>query len=137
MNQSDYAINIERTDFKDYDSILKCDCCQKSVGFFSIADVRPYIDSPMFLCIDCLRTRDRAKRRRYGLKMNVKERTLYVVIIHSIVEHYAQINSIIDPEFLKFSSIRFVLYLNIGNCSLWWTCMTPFNHLSYICFIAL
>lgn len=53
-------VNIEKTDFKDYDSILKCDCCQKAVGFFSIADVRPYIDSPMFLCIDCLRTRDRA-----------------------------------------------------------------------------
>lgn len=53
-------VNIEKTDFKDYDSILKCDCCHKTVGFFSIADVRPYIDSPMFLCIDCLRTRDRA-----------------------------------------------------------------------------
>ncbi|HYA82834.1 MAG TPA: hypothetical protein VEH06_05210 [Candidatus Bathyarchaeia archaeon] len=53
-------VNIEKTDFKDYDSILKCDCCQKAVGFFSIADVRPYIDSPMFLCIDCLRMRDRA-----------------------------------------------------------------------------
>jgi hypothetical protein len=58
-------VNIENTDFKDYDfkdydSILRCDCCQKAVGFFSIADVRPYIDSPMFLCIDCLRTRDRA-----------------------------------------------------------------------------
>ena len=53
-------VNIEKTDFKDYDSILKCDCCHKAVGFFSIADVRPYIDSPMFLCIDCLRTRDRA-----------------------------------------------------------------------------
>jgi hypothetical protein len=52
-------VNIEKTDFKDYDSILKCDCCQKVVGFFSIADVRSYIDSPMFLCIDCLRTRDR------------------------------------------------------------------------------
>jgi hypothetical protein len=53
-------VNIEKTDFKDYDSILKCDCCQKAVGFFSMADLRPYIDSPMFLCIDCLRTRDRA-----------------------------------------------------------------------------
>jgi hypothetical protein len=53
-------VNIQKTDFKDYDSILKCDCCHKAVGFFSIADVRPYIDSPMFLCIDCLRTRDRA-----------------------------------------------------------------------------
>ena len=53
-------VNIGKTDFKDYDSILKCDCCHKAVGFFSIADVRPYIDSPMFLCIDCLRTRDRA-----------------------------------------------------------------------------
>jgi hypothetical protein len=53
-------VNIEKTDFKDYDSILKCDCCHKAVGFFSIADVRSYIDSPTFLCIDCLRTRDRA-----------------------------------------------------------------------------
>jgi hypothetical protein len=53
-------VNIEKTDFKDYDSILKCDCCQKAVGFSSMADLRPYIDSPMFLCIDCLRTRDRA-----------------------------------------------------------------------------
>lgn len=53
-------VNIENTDFKDYDSILRCDCCQKAVGFFSITDVRPYIDSPMFLCIDCLRKRDRA-----------------------------------------------------------------------------
>lgn len=53
-------VDIENTDFKDYDSILRCDCCQKAVGFFSIADMRPYIDSPMFLCIDCLRTRDRA-----------------------------------------------------------------------------
>ena len=41
-------VNIEKTDFKDYDSILKCDCCHKAVGFFSIADVRPYIDSQCF-----------------------------------------------------------------------------------------
>jgi hypothetical protein len=59
-NAGGYKVNIEKTDFKDYDSILKCDCCQKAVGFFNIADVRSYIDSPMFLCIDCLTTRDRA-----------------------------------------------------------------------------
>ncbi|MFZ0511765.1 MAG: hypothetical protein WAM14_09185 [Candidatus Nitrosopolaris sp.] len=53
-------VKIENNDFKDYDTILRCDCCQKAVGFFSIADVRPYIDSPMFLCIDCLRKCDRA-----------------------------------------------------------------------------
>jgi hypothetical protein len=46
----------EITDLKDYDTILTCDRCQKAVGFFSIADVRPYINSPMFLCIPCLRT---------------------------------------------------------------------------------
>jgi hypothetical protein len=50
----------ENTDLKEYDSILTCDHCQMEVGFFSIADVRPYINSPMFLCIACLRKCDRA-----------------------------------------------------------------------------
>ena len=53
-------VNRENTDLKDYDTILTCDRCQKAVGFFSIADVRRYINSPMFLCIDCLRKCDRA-----------------------------------------------------------------------------
>ncbi len=53
-------VNNENTDLKDYDAILTCDHCRKAVGFFSIADVRPYIDSPMFLCIDCLRKYDRS-----------------------------------------------------------------------------
>ena len=53
-------VNNENTDLKDYDAILTCDHCRKAVGFFSIADVRPYINSPMFLCIDCLRKCDRA-----------------------------------------------------------------------------
>ncbi|HET7149622.1 MAG TPA: hypothetical protein VFI73_14135 [Candidatus Nitrosopolaris sp.] len=54
------GVNDDNSELKDYDTILTCDLCRKAVGFFSIADVRPYIDSPMFLCIDCLRRCDRS-----------------------------------------------------------------------------
>lgn len=53
------SLASDYVDLEDYDTILTCDRCQRAVGFFSIADVRPYIKSPMFRCIACLRKCDR------------------------------------------------------------------------------